>query len=487
MAAGRGVDHDQVPVAAGVELVEALGRDVVVGGHELPGDVLVERVAEDRVTGGGVRRVTPHQRVPRLLRVQHGHPQLAAGRLDRRRLDPDRHVAQRAVEPQGGGQPPGGVDGEHQHLAGRAGGHPGAERGGEGRLADAARPAHHDQAVGVEQPAERREPPAAAAAAPGPAGCSHDSSSPERSGDGPGGRQPRLAPEALGQVEHGHVGQTGPQLGQVGGALAAQVDGEAGRVEHGVDRRPQLLVEQSPARPGRHPFEERLLPVAEELRQHPVGDDGGHVHHRLRPQPAHQLLGLGDRHLLGRRDHDRAGASGVAQDVEHPAGLGADEPHVDQVGDARRRGQVADDVAGGGRVDDDEVEVRLADLPGQLADREDLLHARRGVGDEVEGLRQGAEAGDERQVQVDAQVLPQRRLGVHRHDPHAVGPGDRFETHLAQVERGGQVALGVDLAGERAPAPGGGEQRQAGRHRRLPHAALAGDDEQAAIEEVGTV
>ena len=97
-----------------------------------------------RMRAGGdlVGRVAEHEVVPRLLGVEHGRPQLAArahaGLLERlgghRLLD----VAE-ALEPQRVGQPPGGVDGEHEHLAAeRRGGHR-RGRGRGGRLAHAAR------------------------------------------------------------------------------------------------------------------------------------------------------------------------------------------------------------------------------------------------------------------------------------------------------------------------------------------------------------
>ena len=64
--------------------------------------------------------------------------------------------------------------------------------------------------------------------------------------------------------------------------------------------------------------------------------------------------------------------------------------------------------------------------------------------------------------------------------------------HLALLERGapdleevGQVALGVDLADERALAVLRGEQRERRGDGRLADAALAGDEEQLAIEQVG--
>ena len=63
---------------------------------------------------------------------------------------------------------------------------------------------------------------------------------------------------------------------------------------------------------------------------------------------------------------------------------------------------------------------------------------------------------------------------------------------LARAEGGGaglvevgQVALGVDLADQRALAPGRREQPEAGRDGRLADAPLAGDEQQSSVEEVG--
>ena len=78
----------------------------------------------------------------------------------------------------------------------------------------------------------------------------------------------------------------------------------------------------------------------------------------------------------------------VVEDVEHPLRLFADEADLDEIGDHPRRTDLADDVTARLGVDDDEVVVALLDLPAELADREDLLDARRRVGDEVERRRQ---------------------------------------------------------------------------------------------------
>ena len=79
VAGGWRVDDDQVEAARGVQLVQALHRDVVVALHEPARDVLVDRVGQDGVAGLGVGRVAAHEVVPRLAGVEHGHPQLALG------------------------------------------------------------------------------------------------------------------------------------------------------------------------------------------------------------------------------------------------------------------------------------------------------------------------------------------------------------------------------------------------------------------------
>src|SRR5439155_18970322 len=140
-------------------------------------------------------------------------------------------------------------------------------------------------------------------------------------------------------------------------------------------------------------------------------------------------------------------------------------------------------VAGSRRVDDDEVVVPLPHLPHRLADREDLPDTGTCGGDELEGARQWPDAGDGRETQLDTEVLLQRLLGVHRHGEEARldllglvarGPG---------LEKVAEVALGVDLADERALAVLRGEQTERGCDRALADAALAADKQQPPIEE----
>ena len=232
------------------------------------------------------------------------------------------------------------------------------------------------------------------------------------------------------------------------------------------------------------PLEHLLLAAAEQLGQHAVHDDGGEVDDRLVAQSFGELERLVDRHLLRRRHDHHAGLLGVAEDVDHPARLVAHHAHLHELLDRLRRRELTGDVAGGHRVDDDEVVAALAHLPQELPDREDLLHAGRGVGHEVEGAGQRAEASHQRDLELEAQVLLERLLGVHRH-------GEEAGRHLALLERRGtdleevgQVALGVDLADEGALAVLRSEERERRRDGGLADASLAGDEEELAVEQV---
>ena len=157
----------------------------------------------------------------------------------------------------------------------------------------------------------------------------------------------------------------------------------------GVDQHRQRLVE---------PVDDRLLAPVEQRRQHPVGDDRARVGARVTGEPTEQVDRLGDRHLLGRGDDGDPGARRVVEDVEHPLRLIADEADLHQVADHPRRTDLADDVPRCLGVDDHEVVVALAHLVAELADREDLLDARRGVGDEVERLGERPDAAEERDL-----------------------------------------------------------------------------------------
>ena len=253
--------------------------------------------------------------------------------------------------------------------------------------------------------------------------------------------------------------------------------GRTGRAERLAEARLVVVADER--------VEHLLLTASEELGQDAVHHHGGEVDHRLLGEAVGQLEGLVDRHLLRRRDDHDAGLRRVTEQVEHPTRLVAHHAHLDELLDRLRGGELAGDVAGGHRVHDDEVVAVLAHLPQELPDREDLLHARGGVGDEVEGAGEGSEPGDERDLELEAQVLLERLLGVHRHGEEARGHLALLERGGADLEEVGQVALGVDLADERALAVLRREEGERRRDGGLADAPFAGDEEEAAIEEVG--
>ena len=127
--------------------------------------------------------------------------------------------------------------------------------------------------------------------------------------------------------------------------------------------------------------------------------------------------------------------------------------------------------------------MALAHLVAQLADGEDLLHAGRRVGDEVERARQRPDLAEQRDLHEQPQVLAQRVLGVHRHREQLWLDLARLERERGGVEGGRQRTLGVHLAHQHTPAVACGEQRQRRRDRRLADTALAGDEDQPPVED----
>ena len=127
--------------------------------------------------------------------------------------------------------------------------------------------------------------------------------------------------------------------------------------------------------------------------------------------------------------------------------------------------------------------MALADLPADLPDGEDLLDPRCRRGQEVEGLRHGADPSDDRDAQVQLEVLAQRRLGVHGHEREAVGHPLWHELRRRHLECRREVALGVDLAAEDRAALVGQHLGQARGDGGLADAALAGDEDQVPLDE----
>ena len=86
---------------------------------------------------------------------------------------------------------------------------------------------------------------------------------------------------------------------------------------------------------------------------------------------------------------------------------GTNQAHLHEVVDGLGSGQLPDDVARRGGVDDDHVVMAFPHLVSQLADGEDLLDARRGRGDEIEHAGHRSQAGHHRDAKEQLQILVQ--------------------------------------------------------------------------------
>ena len=131
----------------------------------------------------------------------------------------------------------------------------------------------------------------------------------------------------------------------------------------------------------------------------------------------------------------------------------------------------------------------FADLVGELADGEDLPHARRRRRRRSRTTRaNGPSRVDERQAQVDAQVLLERLLGVHDH--RRAGParprrGSKDSGPLSKAAARSPLAS-TSHSSVRLPLPAARSARRRG-DRGLADAALAGDEQQPPIEQARRV
>ena len=188
-----------------------------------------------------------------------------------------------------------------------------------------------------------------------------------------------------------------PQFDSQGGGIEDRADARTGR---GPGRRPGRSGELGRGRPGPQRPEDPFLVASEGLGPDSIGDHRGDVHAALRLQPAGELDRLDDRHLLARRHQHGARDRRVFEYLPHPARLVAHRADLHELTDRGRRTELRDDVARRRGVDDDEVVVTLAHLPAELADGQDLAHAGRGAGDEVERARQRSDACEQRHAQL---------------------------------------------------------------------------------------
>ena len=236
-----------------------------------------------------------------------------------------------------------------------------------------------------------------------------------------------------------------------------------------------------------------LLERVELPRGHPDGEDaveeaGAEPDRRLRLHPVVEIERLRHGHLLGERADGEQRAPGIAEDGVDPLHLGADDPPAGEVHHRSRRAELREDVAGRGAVDDDQVPhgtatVGALRLIGDLADDEHVAGAGEAGGDELEHLRQRREPGEARHLEVDAQVLLQRLLGVEAEHADVGLYHLRLERRRRRAQSAGQVALGVDLDAEHPPSRVGAEECERGGDRALAGPALAGDEEEVAGEQ----
>ena len=456
--------------------------------RERAGEILVEPVGQDRLRLLGRAGVALHQVVEGALRVEHQRVQVPGPVA----LHLGRRVGQR-LHAERVGQAPCRVDRDHAGAPARP-----RRRQGEGgrhrRLADAARAAAHDDRAVRDQVRQRQRaaPSAAAVARARPVRRAHARALGHQRGHRArqGVRQQRVLgrPDRFG-VERGHeqVGQgqlAAEPLHLLGGdRVAGQAEG-AGLLERGqVARRDRDAGRRGHL--GRRPVQPDRLGVAG------VDDHRSELHARLVLQGVGRLDRLRDRQLLGQRHQDHPAAGRVAQQVDHVLGLGPQRPAPGGVDQPAGRGQERDGVAGGRRVDHDQVgdgrPLQLLDL----AQDEHVADAGDGGRHHVEHAGAGQPLGHPPQAVVleilDERVVGGEPPGPHRASPAAgARPGRRQQDLLvAQVlppaEGGGDPGLALELDDEDRSARLGSHAGQRRAHRRLAHATLAGDDEDVAL------
>ena len=142
----------------------------------------------------------------------------------------------------------------------------------------------------------------------------------------------------------------------------------------------------------------------------------------------------------------------------------------------------------GRRVGDHEVVRAAAAVPARalrqlpdLGDRDQLLGARRG-GDEVLEGRRAREHLQAGAADLPREPLLERLPGVDRDRPQVLGQLDLgLRDHPLAAERARDAVLLRDLADDRAAAGVGRREAQRSGHRRLPDAALPGDVQEAPV------
>ena len=459
---GRGsVDHDQVELAAVVQLVQLLHRHVLLGAAERARHVAIEAVVENALGlfgGGGVRG---HELVEGRFRVEHHRRERAAGCrgavvVPARAVDHAGRIRQ-IFEPERVGEAFGRIDRDDTRLAALARAFE-REHGRDRRLADTAAPAAdqhpalrhqrrgrvvHSVSIPRERAGERVD------LRPSDVGCEKERELDPRQG------QPFGQPRDLLVLHRVTFGA------EIGGerevACLAVGDETPGRFRIGenvVDR-------------GGDARRERLEALVDDHRSE---RDAGAVLDRERG-----LDDLAHRRLLRERHQHHLAAFGIGEQRHHVGRLLVDRPHPYRVEQPARREQERDCVPRRGRVDDDQVGgARLVERL-DLAEHQDVLHAGYGGRHDLERAGRDQAFRDAAHP-VRLQILDER--GVGREE---AGPDAGIEVELVvgegrHAEHGRQPRFALDLHDEHARAGACGRRRQRSRYRRLPYAALACDD-----------
>ena len=279
-------------------------------------------------------------------------------------------------------------------------------------------------------------------------------------------------------------------------------DGVAGQPEvPGLLQRGLVLRCQGEAGPLRHLGDGVL--EAHGLGVTGVDDDRPQLDAGLVLQRVGGLDGLRDRQLLGQGDQHHPAAGGVAQEVDDVLGLAAQGPAPGRADQPTGRGQERDGVAGGRGVHQDQVGGAVPLELLDLAEDQHVADARDGGRNDVEdpGVRQPLRHALQAVV---LEILHQRVIGREPPGPDRAGrdPGPvragRSTRHrgcqqdfvVAQVplaaEGGRDARLALELDDEHRFACSGSHLGQCRAHRRLAHAALAGNDDDVALCAEGT-
>ena len=320
---GRRVEHDEVVVALGGELVELLHGHVLLGAGQGAGHLLVDAVVAGCARGvaaSGAWRVD--QVVPGALHVEHHGEELAPRREARPRRRPRSGTRASTLperpEPERGGEAPGRVDGADQHAPARPGARQSAMAAATEVLPTPPRADADRDALARRGTVEER---------------AHQQRSPARS-DGRRRCAPRLAGPQRSAASSGSGSTRGRQVDGAarGWAVPARLLGAARLQDRRPGRRPERAAVGRRARASRSSSAgvKRASGMA-------FTKTGAAREPRTSRDLRVELDGLGDRHLLGQGHERHRGAGRVDEERLHPLRVAAQRPGRHGVEERPRR------------------------------------------------------------------------------------------------------------------------------------------------------